>query len=62
MKLGGGLPMVYRKVTCESRVEWTRQPWMTSSSLPESIIRFHCPPPSKVGMEFPRITPNVEAG
>ncbi len=41
MKLGGGLPMVYRKVACESCVEWTRQPWRTSSSPPESIFRFH---------------------
>ncbi len=24
MKLGGGLPMVYRKVACKSRIEWTK--------------------------------------
>jgi hypothetical protein len=67
MNLGGGLPMVYRKVACKSRVEWTKAA-LDNIIIPAGV-HFPVPSPwqradlpSKVGMEFPRITPNVEAG
>ncbi len=67
MKLEGGLPMVYRKVVCKSRVEWTKAA-LDNIIIPVGV---HFPVqlpwqradlPSKICMGFPRITPNVEAG
>ena len=67
MKLGGGLPMVYRKVACESCVEWTKAA-LDNIIIPAGV-HFLVPSPwqradlpLKVCMEFPCITPNVEAG
>jgi hypothetical protein len=67
MKLRGGVPKVYKKVTCKSCVEWTKA--ALDDIVMTAGVYFLVPLPwrradlpSKVCLEFPRITPYAEAG
>jgi hypothetical protein len=67
MKLGGGVPKVYRKVACKSCIEWTKAA-LDDIVIPAGV-HFLVPLPwrredlpSRLRMEFPGITPYVEAG